>query len=91
MSEDQVRFYGLLALLRYAKAKTAQLRLWYTDAGKVVDDLPEVKRSEVPALKRDYARRAQRHIYDEREFAPTPGDHCTWCPFSRYKGGPCKF
>lgn len=90
VSEDQVRFYGVLGLQRYKAAKSAALALWYTDAGKIVPCEP-VKRADVPKLIKDYTARAQTHVYDEETFAPTPGDHCNRCPFSRYKGGPCKY
>lgn len=90
VSEDQVRFYGVVGLLREIEAKLAQLHLWYLDSGKVKTTEP-LKRKDVETLRADFEARAIKHIYEETKFKPTPGEHCRMCPFSKYKGGPCKF
>lgn len=88
-SEDQVRFYGVLTLLRELKFKIAKLQLWFVEHGQIKEYEP-VLRKDVAALKKGYADRFKK-IQMTSVFEPTPGVYCRWCPFSKHKGGPCKF
>jgi CRISPR/Cas system-associated exonuclease Cas4 (RecB family) len=85
----QVRFYGMLALIREPKLNVAQLELWFVEQGQIMPFEP-VKRSEVLAIKTDFQRRFKA-IEDERAWKPTPGDACRFCPFTKHKGGPCRY
>lgn len=85
---EQLELYGLAALLVYPEATVASCRLWFLDTG---DEACAVfSRKELPDLKKKWLKRTKPMLSDKR-FAPKPGNHCRWCPFSKSKGGPCKF
>jgi RecB family exonuclease len=88
VNEDQVRFYGMLAMQR-AKVPTAQLELWYVDQDKI-KLCDEVTVKDVPALARDFTRRATR-LYEAKSFPAEPGLHCRTCAYRKSAGGPCQF
>lgn len=85
----QVRFYGMLALLRKPKLNTARLELWFVERGQILPFDP-VTRKELLSIRTDFQRRFKA-IEEERAWKPMPGDACTFCPFTRHKGGPCKY
>lgn len=86
--EDQVRFYGLLALLKEPKVKVAALELWFVEHGEIRTYDP-VKRVDADRLKASYNKRFIA-ISSETKFPPKVSMKCKWCAFSKYKGGPCK-
>lgn len=88
-NDDQVRFYGMLGLMRAPKKPEAQLELWYVDQDLIKECEP-VKREEVAALQKDFNRRAT-IMYDASKFPAEPGLHCRNCPYRRQSGGPCEF
>ena len=85
----QVRFYGMLALIREPKMQAAELELWFVEQSKVIPFEP-VQRKDLLSIKTDFQRRFNA-IEAERAWKPNPGDACTFCPFTRHKGGPCQF
>ena len=89
ISAEQVKFYGMLALLRYENVETAALELWYLEQGMVEAHTP-VERAEIPKLKREYELKFQR-MTSATKFLPNPGLYCRWCPFSKQRGGPCTY
>lgn len=50
--------------------------------------LPVLKRSELKQAQQEWGRKVEPMMAD-RVFAPRPGYYCSWCPFSKDKGGPC--
>lgn len=88
-NDDQVRFYGMLGLMRAPKKPEAVLELWYVDQDLIKECEP-VKREEVPALQKDYTRRAT-IMYNATKFPAEPGLHCRNCPYRKASGGPCEF
>jgi putative RecB family exonuclease len=86
---DQVRFYALLAMLRYHEITSSLLTLWYVEQGKI-EDFKAVPRSDVPTILASFKKRIAKMMGTEK-FKPTPGLHCRWCAFSRHKGGPCQY
>jgi hypothetical protein len=87
----QLSLYALTAMLRYPDADGASVELWYLDHGVLKPDDGKVYlRAEVPALKKEWAAKARPLLADKR-FAPKPSKNCTWCTYSRAKGGSCKF
>lgn len=87
-SQDQVRFYAALALMRYPEAAKVTTELWYVEHDKIVPGT--VERSDLAGIKKEFTRRATR-IYNESRWPEEPGMHCRWCPFRRSAGGPCSF
>jgi CRISPR/Cas system-associated exonuclease Cas4 (RecB family) len=88
-NDDQVRFYGMLGLMRAPKQPLAQLELWYVDQDLIKECEP-VKRTEIPLLQKEYTRRAER-MYKPFKPTPEPGLHCRTCPFRKQSGGPCEY
>lgn len=50
--------------------------------------LPVLKRSELKQAQQDWERKIEPMMSDT-VFAPRPGFYCSWCPWSKDKGGPC--
>lgn len=95
--ELQMNLYGVAGLAFYAAAQTVLPALWYLDQPLQANANPaqhEYKRSELPALQRDWAKRVQAMLAD-RKFAPRPGQHCRWCFYRKSNaangGGQCKY
>ena len=90
-NEEQIELFGAVSLRRFPNWTKVDVRLWYTD--QPVDD-NEIQREftakEGELIRADWAKRSK-PMFADRKFAPTPNDKCGWCPFSKAKGGPCKF
>jgi hypothetical protein len=63
--------------------------LWFLDHGKTVQG-EKLTAAGFPALKEMWTKRVARLLADT-EHVPTPGPACRFCPWSKKKGGPCKF
>lgn len=90
-NEEQIELFALAGYRRFPQAREVDTRLWYTDAEP---DDNAIERTYTPkeleAVQRDWTKRVI-PMFVDRRFAPTPNDKCTRCPFSKAKGGPCKF
>lgn len=87
----QLSLYGLCGLMRYPDARQAEVQLWYLDHGVLRPDPMQVyTRAEVPKLRKEWEAKAKPLLSDKR-FAPKPSRNCTWCTYSKAKGGPCKY
>lgn len=90
-NEEQVELFSLAAFQRYPNLTAVDTRLWYTDADPDDNEIQrEYTRADVERIQRDWDKRVI-PMFRDRRFAPTPNDKCGWCPFSKAKGGPCKF
>jgi len=85
---DQLRFYGVLMMVRDAKVQEVMLELWYVDHDKIV--VGHMERSGLASAQKEFMRRASR-IYNEATWPEEPGLGCRWCPFRKSAGGPCSF
>jgi len=85
---EQLELYALAALLKFPEAKSAICRLWFLDSGDEASYA--ATKEELKALKKKWVTRTKAMLNDKR-FAPKPGNYCRWCPFSKSKGGTCKF
>lgn len=85
---EQMELYLLALLLIYPEADTVICKLWFLDSGD--EEVYEAKRADLTELKEMWLKRTKPMLNDKR-FAPKPGNHCRWCPFSKAKGGKCKF
>lgn len=88
--KDQLKLYGVAGLRMYPDIKEARGFLHYTDHGPKLDAKLVVKRGEEKALIKFWEKRAK-PMFNDTRFAPRPGCYCTWCDFSKEKGGPCRF
>lgn len=85
---EQGKLYATGGLLAYPHAKLVDVRFLYLDHGKVEGEV--YKRSALPKLLR-YWEGEVKPLLADRRFAPRPGRHCTYCPYSQGKGGPCQY
>lgn len=91
----QLELYTAAGIAMYPDVKYVIPRLNYTDLGITYPDgtkVPDVvyTADEARALQKTWDRRVK-PLFAEKRFAPRPGNGCRWCPFSKAKGGPCKF
>lgn len=95
---EQLELYALAAFVKLPHVNEVRPRLYYVDLGQ---EYPEpnkplvFKRSDVPALKKTWAKRT-RAMLNDTVFPPKPNDKCRWCFYGqsgKSKGGPglCKF
>lgn len=94
-NEEQIELFALAGFQRYPNLTEVDTRLWYTDipdpqqTGE--NEIQRIySRKDADAIQRDWDKKVI-PMFKDRRFAPTPNDKCGWCPFSRVKGGPCKF
>lgn len=90
-NEEQIQLFGLAGYRRFPQVTEVDTRLYYTDAPEDDNEVQFVfKPKELELIQRDWDKRVV-PMFKDRRFAPTPNDKCGWCPFSKAKGGPCKF
>ena len=84
---DQMLQYCAAMLLKFPKAQEAHIKLMFFDVEAEAKSF--LKRIWLnPTLEKMKA--AVEPMLNDTRFAPTPGDYCRWCPFSKKKDGPCK-
>lgn len=97
-NEDQMELYAIVGFSEHPEALTVSTELWYLDQPRNADEKsdarnPRVKvftKKQLPALQKKWQARTAPMLRDRR-FAPTPGRHCGWCPYSKRKGGECEY
>lgn len=86
--DTQLSLYAAPAPIIFPKIKKIFTHLWFLDSGETVTNEYDAK--DAPQLRADWDKRVQPMLNDTR-FAPKPSHECRWCPYSKSKGGPCKF
>jgi len=90
-NEEQIELFALAGYRRFPAVTEVDTRLWYTDQPADSNEIQRVYTAkELDAIQRDWDKRVVPMFKDKR-FPPTPNDKCGWCPYSKGKGGPCKF
>jgi len=88
---DSMRAYQMAVLSCYPQA-AASATMAFLDAPPKLEipfkTLPVLKRKDLEVAKKDWENKIAPMLADTI-FAPRPGYYCTWCPFSKDKGGPC--
>lgn len=84
----QLSLYAMGGFIKHTDMEVVDAQLWYLDSGVPRSML--FKRSELPALKKDWTGKTKAMLSDTT-FAPRPGNYCRWCHFSKAQGGPCKY
>lgn len=89
---EQERINVMAALLGEPEAVAATMEFWYLDQGVVLPKKPKlyVRKNMLSGAMKEYTIRAAR-MEAEKKFLPKKGSHCSYCDYSRRKGGPCKF
>jgi hypothetical protein len=90
-NEEQIELFALAGFRRFPNVTEVDTRLLYTDVAAGENEIQRVyTQPELAAIQRDWERKVK-PMFADRRFAPTPNDKCGWCPFTKAKGGPCKF
>lgn len=91
---EQLEIYSLGGMLQFPDVVGASPELWFLDADV---NYPSVNREEIyydrkelPRLQKIWMARVQ-PMFKDTTFRPTPNAKCTYCTYSKAKGGPCKF
>ncbi len=87
-NKDQMELYAIAGFSHYPGSQAVSTELWYLDQGEEVKETYE--RKQLAALQKKWKEKVI-PLLTEKRFAPRPGDYCSRCPFSKRKGGPCKF
>jgi len=89
--DEQLDLYALAGFLQDDAVDEVEVQFWYLDQGVQKPDQARVfSRGDVPALKKKWAS-ATRAMLADTVFRPRPSKSCTWCAFSKGKGGPCRY
>lgn len=86
--DEQLSLYAAPAPIIFPKIKKIFTHLWFLDSGETVTNIYPA--SEMDIMRKEWDKKVQPMLNDTR-FAPKPSHECRWCPFSKSKGGPCKF
>ena len=90
-NEEQIELFALFGYRRFPFVTEVDTRLWYTDSPAEENEVQRVyKATDLELIQKDWTKKV-RPMFADKRFAPTPNDKCGWCPFSKGKGGPCKF
>ena len=87
--DNQLSLYALASFVRDPKLDNISAELWYLDHGVLVDMVYDRAVYYEP-LRANWAKKTKAMLAD-RQFVPTPGPACYFCPWSAKKGGPCEF
>lgn len=100
-NEDQMELYAVAAFAHFKEADEADVELWYLDQPRGKNSLGNGEFITNPHV-RTYRRKEEAKlrkrwdgkvipIMTDRRFVPTPGRHCSWCDYSKRKGGECEY
>ena len=89
--EAQLELYGLGGFKAHPEVETVLAEIWYLDEGDTHDpiEIVEFHRHEEDALQKLWEKRVD-SMMNDTEYRPSPSSECSWCPFSKRKGGPCE-
>lgn len=87
-STEQVELYALAGFAMHPQMKESIAEMWYLDTGDVFRKVYTA--DQVPALQLKYEAYVK-PMYSETQWAPAPSMECRWCPYSKTKGGKCKY
>lgn len=91
--QEQLELYAVAGFLQWPQAARVRGQLWYVDQGVIKPEDPDAgvfQRKELPKLIKLWDQRTKPMLNDT-VFAPRAGRYCSWCHFSKSKGGPCKY
>jgi hypothetical protein len=93
--EDQLGIYSLVTLLAFPTVDYVESALAFVDTGPRFNPVIEMKqcnldRKDLEKAKKKWENRSKPMLSDTT-FAPRANGTCTYCPFKKGKGGPCRF
>lgn len=88
----QLNLYAAAGTVMYPTAELINTQLLFSDLGIVhpKEGPKPYTRQQAQGEIKAWEKRVK-PMFNDRRFAPTPGDYCRWCPYSKAKGGPCKY
>lgn len=101
-NEDQIELFSMGGFARFPEVNHVTARLWYLDIADGPSDgdphedstanttIREYTRDEFDEAKLKWEDKIQPMFVDTK-FPPRANEKCKWCPYSKSKGGPCKF
>jgi len=87
-STEQVELYALAGFCMHPDVDTITAEMWFLDTGDVYRKT--YTRDQISLLKKKYEGYSA-PMYTERAWEPSPSMECRWCPYSKTKGGKCKY
>ncbi len=87
-STDQVELYAIAGVSIYPDIDEVEAEFWFIDTGDVYKKL--YQRQELIELRKKYENESDA-MYVEAQWLPQPSSECRWCPYSKTKGGPCRY
>lgn len=93
--EDEYRMQldltALAGFVRYPEVQMVQPKLWYLDEGVIYPEEEElISRKEMPKMLKRWEKNVK-PMFADTAFKPKPNNGCQYCPFSKAKGGDCKY
>lgn len=89
---EQLELYATSGFIMYQGVEEVQTQLWYTDMGVTfpADGKCVFPASEAAALRKAWDKRVAPMLRADT-FPARPSRACQWCPFSKSKGGLCRY
>jgi hypothetical protein len=87
-SRDQIELYAIVGHALHPEAKRARAEFWFLDADDVFSQ--DYHAEELLDLRKKYEQAAEA-IYATQVWSESPSRDCKWCPYSKTRGGPCKY
>jgi len=87
-STDQVELYAIAGASVYPDIEEVEAEYWFIDTGDFYKKL--YKKAELIDLRRKYEKESDA-MYVEAQWPYEPSKECRWCPYSKTKGGPCRY
>jgi len=87
-SDEQIELYAIIGISKHPTATKARAEYWFLDMD---DAYTKEYTAEYLAARRKYYEEFANKLYTTEVWPEEPSRECKWCPFSKSKGGPCKF
>jgi hypothetical protein len=87
-STEQLELYAICGGAVYPEVLETKVEMWFIDTDQVYDKT--YTREQLLALRKVYEGYFA-PIYQDETWTPTPSQECRWCPYSKTKGGKCKY
>jgi len=87
-SKEQVELYAIGLHAANPSLMEVSAEFWFLDTGETYERTYTAK--ELLDLRKKYEQYVA-PIYADKTWAPNPSNECRWCPYSKTKGGTCKY
>jgi len=87
-STDQIELYAVVGHAIEPNVKHVVAQFWFTDGDMTHEQTYTAE--ELLELRKKYEGLFA-PMYTEAAWNPEPSQECRWCPYSKTKGGPCRF